>query len=87
MRKRGDGGILIIKIAEKKTISSTPALRNVDGKWILDSGAKANVLATTLASEFFLAPEACNEYNEVGVSPYRGRMELDLSQNNVQSTY
>ena len=54
--------------------SSIPALKQADGKWILDSEEKANHLADTFASKCVLLPPEHGRYTDVQISPIKHQL-------------
>jgi hypothetical protein len=50
---------------KKGVVSSIPALRTVDGTWILESRDKANLFAITFSTKYKLADAELNEYTEL----------------------
>lgn len=66
-----------IRLLQKKgTVSSIPALRQDDGKWLHNAKDKANLFASTLSRKFKMADAESNEYTMLDNILHRGQGPL-----------
>ena len=66
-----------IRLLQKKgTVSSIPALRQDDGKWLHNAKDKANLFVSTLSRKFKMADAESNEYTMLDSILHRGQGPL-----------
>ena len=66
-----------VKLRQKKgTVSSIPALRQDDGKWLHNAKDKANLFVSTLSRKFTMADAESNEYTMLGSILHGGQPPL-----------
>ena len=67
-------------LQQKSAISSIPALRDSENRWVLDAKTKANLFVSTLSKKCQLGTTETNHYSELESSGYTPQRELSKVQ-------